>query len=110
MFRLAAPPAALNEPPSRMFPSGAQAAVSTWPFTFGFHGRTAYGAVEPKATALLRAKVPLLPLIELNRPTAYIVVPHWTIWRTCSIVPSVPEVARVGTAAGVELTAAPAVP
>src|SRR5436305_11592520 len=26
--------------------------------------------------------------MELKMPTAYIVVPHWTSWRTCSTVPS----------------------
>jgi hypothetical protein len=29
----------------------------------------------------------VLPLmIELNVPTAYIVPPHWTSWRTCWVV------------------------
>src|SRR3954462_4734593 len=112
MFPLAAPPAVLKEPPSRTLPSGAQAAVSTWPLTFGSQAVTRYGATEEKANALLRPIAAVVPpfFTALNRPTAYIVVPHWTIWRTCSMVPSVPEVASEGTAAGVELTAAPALP
>src|SRR4051795_1114594 len=112
MFRLAAPPAVLKEPPSRTLPSGAQAAVSTWPLTFGSQAVTRYGATEEKANALLRPIAAVVPpfFTALNRPTAYIVVPHWTIWRTCSTDPSVPGVASCGVAAGEDETAAAAVP
>ena len=48
--------------------------------------------------------------MEVNRPTAYIVPPHCTIWRTCSTEPSVPEVPNWGWPPGSTDTLAPAVP
>ncbi len=93
-LRFAAPPAVENVPPSSTDPSVPQATVSTCPFTFGLNPVMVCGAVAEKANALLRA----MSAAEfgfftcVNRPTAYMVLPHWTIWRTSSTVPSVPEV------------------
>ena len=111
-LRLAAPPAVVKLPPSRIEPSTPHSTVSTCPFTFGFHPVTRYGAVAENANALLRAMSAseLGFCTAVNRPTAYIVPPHCTIWRTCSIEPSVPEVPNCGVAAEIEETLAPAVP
>ena len=41
----------------------------------------------------------------MNSPTAYMLDPHGTSWRTCSTLPSVPLVARLGAQdAGIEDT------
>src|SRR6516165_11144009 len=61
--------------------------VSTVPLTFGSHEVTAYGAVALKLNALFLGLVVVPDLIEVNVPTAYMVPPHCTSWRTCSVVP-----------------------
>ncbi len=58
----------------------------TVPFTFGFHEVIVKGAVAWKLKALLRVNV-MPPCSTTEKvPTAYIVLPHWTSWRTCSVV------------------------
>ena len=54
-LRLAAPPAVVKVPPSRIEPSVPHSTVSTCPLTFGFQPVTRYGAVAENANALLRA-------------------------------------------------------
>src|SRR5215469_5520372 len=69
----------------------------TSPLTLGSHGVTANGAVALKLKALFRVNVPLDPLIWVKVPTAYMVVPHCTSWRICSVTP-------VATSVGVPAT------
>src|ERR1022692_3481151 len=59
----------------------------TTPLTFGFQVVIAYGAVALKLNALLRAYTVVLYLIEVKLPTAYMMPPHCTSCRTCSVVP-----------------------
>src|SRR6266567_1807144 len=70
--------------------------VLTLPLTFGFHDVTLYGAVALKLNALCRLKVVPPCWIDVKLPTAYMVPPHCTSCRTCSVVP-------VGASAGVPL-------
>ena len=46
---------------------------------------TVYGLLALKLTRSLREKVWLPFLMELKLPTAYMVLPHWTIWRICCV-------------------------
>src|SRR4051812_36354642 len=111
-LRLATPPAVVNVPPSRTDPSVPQTTVSTCPFTLGSKAVILYGEVAEKAKALLRA----ISAVELgfftceNLPTAYMVLPHWTICRTSSTDPSFPGVPICGVGGGVEDTDAFATP
>ena len=60
--------------------------LSTVPFTFGFHEVIVNGAVAWKLKALFRVNV-MPPCSTTEKvPTAYMVLPHWTSWRTCSVV------------------------
>src|SRR5262249_54151169 len=59
----------------------------TVPLTFGVHEVTLYGAVRLKLKMLCRVKVLPPHLIAVNAPTAYMVPPHLTSWRTCSVLP-----------------------
>ena len=59
------------------------------PLTFGAQVVRLYGAVALKLKALFTAVTVLLCLIEVKVPTAYIVPPHCTSWRTCSTAPVV---------------------
>src|SRR3954454_4912005 len=89
-LRLATPPAVVNVPPSRTDPSVPQTTVLTTPFTLGSNRVILYGAVAEKAKALLRgtSSVELGFFTCENLPTAYMVLPHWTICRTSSTDPS----------------------
>ena len=57
------------------------------PLTFGAQVVRLYGAVALKLKALFTAVTVLLCLTEVKVPTAYIVPPHCTSWRTCSTAP-----------------------
>src|SRR5580693_6847629 len=57
------------------------------PLTFGAQVVRLYGAVALKLKALFTAVTVLLCLTEVKVPTAYIVPPHCTSWRTCSTEP-----------------------
>src|SRR5580700_5598204 len=59
------------------------------PLTFGAQVVRLYGAVALKLKALFTAVTVLLCLTEVKVPTAYIVPPHCTSWRTCSTAPVV---------------------
>src|ERR1022692_475511 len=59
----------------------------TIPLTSGNHEVRLYGAVALKLKMLFTAVTVLLCLTEVKVPTAYIVPPHCTSWRTCSTAP-----------------------
>src|SRR5215813_1063108 len=59
----------------------------TVPLTLGSHGVTVYGAVALKLNALFLVYTVLSCLIWVRVPTAYMVSPHCTSWRTCWVVP-----------------------
>ena len=85
--------------------------MSTWPFTFGFHGRIVCGAMARKANALFRGTGVLEFGLRtwVKDPPTYMVLPHWVICRATSIVPSVPDIGDppiCGVAGGVEDTVA----
>ena len=46
---------------------------------------TVYGLLALKLTRSVREKLVLPCLMELKLPTAYIVPPHWAIWRICCV-------------------------
>src|SRR5215468_3945465 len=58
----------------------------TVPLTLGFHEVIRNGAVAPKLNALFLVNV--LPPCSMTEkvPTAYMVLPHCTSWRICSVV------------------------
>jgi hypothetical protein len=55
-----------------------KAIVLTWPLTSGSKLETWYGGLALKLNAPSRVRVAEPDLITLNRPTAYIIEPHWT--------------------------------
>jgi hypothetical protein len=59
--------------------------VLVLPTTLGAHDVTVYGAVALKLKMSVLAKLAVPFLIEVNVPTAYIVPPHCTSWRICSV-------------------------
>src|ERR1039457_1845395 len=59
--------------------------VLVLPTTAGAQDVTVYGLVALKLTRSVRARVWLPCLMELKLPTAYMVPPHWAIWRTCCV-------------------------
>ena len=59
----------------------------TIPFTSGFQEVIVYGLDALKLNTLLRGKVVPACEIAVNVPTAYMVLPHCAICRTCSVVP-----------------------
>ena len=59
----------------------------TVPLTFGFHEDTVNGLVALKLNALSRVMLVPFRLIVVKVPTAYMVLPHCTSCRTCSVVP-----------------------
>src|SRR5215475_3284547 len=74
-------------PPMKASPQWPElnAMLLTVPFTFGRHEVSVNGAVALKLNALFRVNV-LPPCATTEKvPTAYMVLPHWTSWRTCSV-------------------------
>src|SRR3954452_13352217 len=112
-LRTAVPFTEVNEPPRSTYVlSTPQATVSTRPLTLGFHPLTFRVPVAGNAKALLRVinALEFGFFTRLNSPSASMVPPHWTICRTLSTEPSVPEVPSCGVAADVVDTDAFATP